>query len=143
MGYRSDVRIVTSKKGFKEMKSFINKYYNENKIRIDETCDLLNDLDINEENNNQKYFGWNDIKWYNFPDIEAIEASFKHLKDNDYSYRFARMGEEEGDYEEYSHTSSRSGEDKLEYPVFRRYFDDDWMINNLNQLKGKNKEYER
>lgn len=42
MGYRSDVRIVTSKNGFEELKKFVENYLKEHES--DESENLLNDL---------------------------------------------------------------------------------------------------
>ena len=63
MGYRSDVRILTTKKGFEKLNNYVNE-----KIKTlpnqDFAYNLLEHLDINYENEYSKYFGWNCVKWY-------------------------------------------------------------------------------
>lgn len=125
MAYKSDVRIVTSKKGYNELINYIQKYYKKNNIPIEHQFVLINNLKINYENKFQKYFGWNNIRWYGYPDVEAIEKGLEYLKEKDYSYRFARMGDDSTDYEEHYHESTREKEKGLEFPTMERYFDDD------------------
>ena len=60
MGYRSDVRIVTSKKGFKKLNDYVKNYLKDK----NEDYNLLEHLDFKVENSYEKYFGWNGIKWY-------------------------------------------------------------------------------
>ena len=54
------------------------------------------------------------------------------LAENDYSYRYARLGEEYDDYEEQYHESENEDEQDIEYPNMIREFDDDYVIENLN-----------
>lgn len=119
MGYRSDVRIMTSKKGFK----LLNKYV---KDRIS-NCEnkgiynLLEDIEFNHENDNAKYFGWNNVKWY-YDDVDFIMDGLQELKKKDYSFRFARIGENYDDYEEDYYDSTKEEEQDLLYPCITRYF---------------------
>ena len=46
MGYRSDVRIMTTKKGFNELRKFTDKYLKDKNFTYG---NLLEDLEINEE----------------------------------------------------------------------------------------------
>ena len=48
MGYRSDVRIMTSKKGFDELRKFTDKYLKEKNYTYG---NLLDQLDLNHETN--------------------------------------------------------------------------------------------
>lgn len=131
MGYRSDVRIITTRKGFRELKRFVDNYL---KGKEDYKYNLLNDLDINEETKYAKYIGWNSVKWYEFSDFEDVNAimeGLQHLKEKDFSYRFARIGESYDDYDEHYYESDKEKEQDLEYPSVCRYFDDEYVKNNM------------
>jgi len=140
MGYRSDVRIVTSKRGYKELLKSISDYYKKNNVPKEYQFDLINNLDVNGENKFQKYFGWNSIKWYSYPDVEAIEEGLRKLEEKDLSYRFARLGENYEDYEEYYHDSSNEKEQDLEWPSLERYFNDSYVIEHINEQDKRIKE---
>lgn len=136
MGYRSDVRILTTKKGFEKL----NKYVNE-KIKTlpnqDFAYNLLEHLDINYENEYSKYFGWNCVKWY-YEDVEMVMDGLNKLAEDDYSYRFARIGENYDDYEEEFHESeSIEDEQDLDYPSMTRYFEDNYIIEDMNLKEHK------
>ena len=62
MGYRSDIRIVTSKKGFDKLKEYVSDYLK--KEKKDDSYNLLNDFTVYKENKYQVYFGWNYLKLY-------------------------------------------------------------------------------
>lgn len=143
MGYRSDVRIVTSKRGYKELINFISSFYKKNNIENNNQYRLLKHLDVKHENKFQKYFGWNNISWYNDVEIKAIEEGLQYLKDNDYSYRFAKLGERYDDYEEHYHESSIEKEQGLEFPSLERYFDDSYALEILKKQDKQCKEIER
>ena len=138
MGYRSDVRIMTTKKGFKELKKFTDDYLKGKNFTYG---NLLDDLQINEETKYAKYFGWDSIKWYDgcegFEDVDAIMEGLSHLADKDFSYRYARIGESYDDYEELSHESDIEEEQDLEYPSMTRYFEDDWIVNQMKLDAGE------
>lgn len=144
MGYRSDVRIVTSKKGYRELIKSISDYYKKNNVPKEYHFDLINNLDVNCENKFQKYFGWNSIKWYSYPDVNAIEEGLQRLEEKDLSYRFAKLGEDYDDYEEYYHDSNNEKEPVLEWPYVQRYFDDEEIIENIRKQDNiKRDEVER
>lgn len=140
MGYRSDVRIITSKKGFKELRKFTDNYLKENNW---EYGNLLDSCNLKFENDNSIYFGWDSIKWYDFSDdcedVVAISKGLEHLKEQDLSYRYAIMGEDLNDYEESYYESTNEKEQDLEFPCLARYFDDDYVI---EKMKQNNMEYE-
>lgn len=56
-----------------------------------------------------------------------------YLRDNEYSYRYARIGENYDDYEEKNIDGDNDG--YLEYPQLERYFDDDSfdLTNNVDK----------
>ena len=98
MGYRSDVRIVTSKEGYEKLNEFVQKFLKERNIDYN----ILEECDIKKEGNNQCYFGWNYVKWYedDYDEIIAIMKGLDYLSENDYSYRYSRIGESYEDYDE-------------------------------------------
>ena len=55
----------------------------------------------------------------------------QHLKEKDFSYRYARIGESYDDYDEHYYESEKEEEQDLEYPSMERYFDDDYVIDNM------------
>lgn len=134
MGYRSDVRIITSKKGFKELRKFTDNYLEEKNWKYG---NLLDDCEVISENKCSKYIGWDSIKWYDyidgFEDVSAIMEGLKHLEKKDMSYRYARIGESYDDYEEFSYESDNEEEQDFEYPSMTRYFDDDWVKDKMEK----------
>ena len=144
MGYRSDVRIVTSKQGFEKLKEYVEKYLKEH----NEKYNLLENLDTDIKNDNECYFGWNSIKWYDFDafyeHVRAIMHGLDRLQENEYSYRYAILGENNDDYEEQYYEGNRDGEEYLEFPSLIREFDDSYMESLLkstnNKLNEENKE---
>lgn len=140
MGYRSDVRIVTSKKGFNELKKFTDNYLKEKNYTYG---NLLDDCNFNFENSYSKYFGWNSIKWYencdDYEDVDAIMEGLNHLREMDLSYRYARIGESYDDYDEHYYESEKEDEQDFEYPSIIREFDDDYVIDNMKKCDMHNK----
>lgn len=142
MGYRSDIRIITSKDGFEKLKEFIKEYLKDNK----EDYNLLEECDIKEEGKEQCYFGWNYVKWYehSYPEVIAIMEGLNHLGENEYSYRYMRIGESYDDIEEQSYDGKKDENIYLEYPNMLREFDDNYIIESIkeNQIENdeKNKE---
>ncbi len=139
MGYRSDVRIITSKKGFNELNKYVKDYLS--KLDHDD-YNLLDDLKFKAENDYSVYFGWNWVKWYSsYESVDAIESGLQHLKDKDMSFRFARIGESYDDYEEDSYESEYEEEQDLDYPSMLREFDDSYIIEEMDRVNSV-KEYE-
>lgn len=132
MGYRSEVRIMTTKKGFKELNKYVKNYLSN--LEHDD-YNLLDNLKFKAENDYAVYFGQSWIKWYgSYQSVEAIESGLNHLKDNEMSYRFARIGENYDDYEEYSYESENEEEQDLEYPSVIREFDDSYVIEEMGRV---------
>ena len=139
MGYRSDVRIITSKKGFNELNKYVKDYLS--KLDHDE-YNLLDNLKFKAENDYSVYFGWNWVKWYSsYESVDAVESGLQHLKDKDMSFRFARIGESYDDYEEDSYESENEEEQDLDYPSMIREFDDSYVIEEMDRVNSV-KEYE-
>ena len=132
MSYRSDVRIVVSNKGYQELKKYVNDHLPENLKKYN----LLQSPDVEKIDDNHVYLGWNSVKWYelsNFPEIDSIMDGLDYLRDNEYSYRYARIGENYDDYGEKNIDGDNDG--YLEYPQLERYFDDDSfdLTNNVDK----------
>lgn len=103
MGYRSDVRIRTTKEGLEIMEKFVEKYIKEN---VNEEnlegydYNLLNSAEIT-ENTNSITLDWNYMKWYDrYKDVDAIMKSLDELSNKDIDYQYVRIGEEVDDVEE-------------------------------------------
>ena len=141
MGYRSDVRIITTRKGFDELKKYTDNYLKERNWK---NGNLLDDCNVYCETKDSKYFGWDGIKWYDnfdvYEDVDAIMNRLNDLANKDLSYRYARIGEEYSDYAEDFYDSSNKNEQSLEYPSFLRYFDDDWTTENIKEYEKKEEE---
>ena len=139
MGYRSDVRIIVSKKGYKELKKFVDedaKKY----ATPDYDHNLLNNLDVKIENDHEVLIGWNYIKWYQpnadwYQDVGCIERGLDHLNELGYSTHFARIGEDYGDIDEFNNECWLD-EYELDYPYIVRCFDDALPTHN-NSLESR------
>jgi hypothetical protein len=134
---KSDVRIVTSKNGFEVLKSFVENYIKENSKEND-IRNLLEKFDLKYENSKQCYFGWNELSnWSEYfnKSISAIMDGLRELENNDYSYRFYRLGEDKEDYDEHHFDADREGEQDLEYPNITREFDDRYICDIIHRQK--------
>lgn len=153
MGYRCDVRIGTTKKGWEFIKEMAPKYYT-NYIKDSEIVEedgenvVLKDKggwnvptiyskkfslkpDIFRETKDGKYveFGWDDVKWmgYNFFDQrayhEAMDKSGELCKE-------VCIGEDGATTEEYWNDTSENWEKCSDFPtleVISEINDDEWL----------------
>ena len=105
MGYRSDVRILVSKRGYEILEKGVLEYLKE-KQRGDD-YNLLNSCDVKQidEKYGEVYLGWNWVKWYTneFDDVDAVMYGLRKVKEADFSYQFARIDESEDDIERDEH----------------------------------------
>jgi len=137
MGYRSNIRIITSKDGYERLKEFVkdnNKDFN-----------LLEECDIKQKGKMQCYFGWNYVKWYEdvYPEVIAIMDGLNNLEENEYSYRYMRIGESYDDIEERFYDGEKDKDLYLEFPSMIREFDDnyiEYLIKEQQNEKEENKE---
>lgn len=130
MGYRSDVRIITSKDGYKQLQRHVQKYLKDKKSDYN----LLDNLDLMSVSSKGVLIGWDTIKWYEWSDfthIDSVMDSLQKLKEDDYSYRYARIGENYEDIEEEYYDSRNRGDDYIPYIEIIRDFDDDYMKKEL------------
>lgn len=135
MGYLSNVRITTSCEGYKELEAFVSKGSSEF------IANLLEDgiPDIFEVGNNEVYFGWDSIKWYEqFDDIKLIVKGLNHLERLGYSYNFIRSGEEYGDIEKVDVGGDKEG--YLYCPAI--VFDDEYFREHFKYGKSCNVDHE-
>lgn len=141
MGYRSDVRIITSKKGFKELNKYVKNYL---KDSSESDYNLMDNLKFKAENDYACYFGWNYLKWYEgYGSVDAIINGLEHLKEKDMSYRISRIGESYDDIEEEYYESEKEEEQDLEFPSMLRQFDDEYTISMMDKSNPvKKHEYE-
>ena len=117
MAYRSDIRVITTKDGFEELKKIINQ-------RIEENLGIYNPLEYIEINKKFKdivYIGWNYIR---LSDTEFIDEVVNSLKDKDITYRIAILGESINDIEENYHTAEKDDKRYIPYPSIKRDFDE-------------------
>ena len=135
MGYRSDVRIITSKKGYNKLKDYVtDKIAKSNNPNM---YNLMDDIEFEYDNGYSKYFGWNNVKWY-YDDVDYIMEGLQELRNEDMSYRFARIGENYDDYEEEYYESEQEEEQDMEYPSMVRYFDDDYVVDKMKTYENVN-----
>lgn len=141
MGYRSDVRIVTSKKGFKVLDDYVKKYLREHDKN--RNWNLLKSPKIKKETPYTTYIGWDCLKWYEYSDyvdVDAIMTGLDYLKENGYSYRYSRIGENYDDYDEKYYESENEEEQDLIYPSIIREFDDDYIFQELEYQSNLKKD---
>lgn len=137
MGYRSEIRIITSKKGYEKLNEFVEQY-----LKDTEEDNLLKECDIKNIGKEQCYFGWNDIKWRenDFKDVDAIMEGLNHLGENEYSYRYMRIGENYEDIEEQFYDGEKDEDIYLEYPSMIREFDDEYIKELISEKTLENEE---
>ena len=138
MGYRSDVRIILSTNGFNELSKHVEDHLKLN--NLNEHYNYLKYIDVVHKSKDSIYFGWNDVKWYeSYDGIFPIMSGLKKLEENQYSYRYMRIGEDYGDVDEYFYDGKKDENVDLEYPSLIRRFDDKYVF----QCMDKTKDLER
>ena len=102
MGYRSDVRIRTTKEGYEVMKKFVENYIKEKELKGTD-WNLLDYAKITEAEDSIT-LDWTDLKWYEgingYEDVDAIMNSLYELSNKDIDYQYMRIGEEDDDIDE-------------------------------------------
>ena len=63
-----------------------------------------------------------------------------HLGENEYSYRYMRIGESYDDIEEQSYDGEKDENIYLEYPNMLREFDDNYIIESIKENQIENEE---
>ena len=137
MGYRSNVRILTSKNGYEKLQKHVSEYLKEKNIDYN----LLENSDLRFVSSKGVLIGWNYIKWYDWlegGEVDSIMSSLKKLKDEDFSYRYARIGESYCDLEE-DYYDSRSNDEDFDADIdIICEFNDCYMEDQLMDERIKN-----
>lgn len=135
MGYRSDVRIITTGEGWNKLKTFTEEYVKSRScIETNIFKEAFLDYFRTTEDGEIVYLGWNCIKWYehcDYFDVDGIMKGLIQLKELDIPYRYARIGEDYGDYDEYYHTNQN---DILPNTSLIREFDDQWVVDEMQAI---------
>lgn len=130
MGYRSDVRIVVSKAGYKELEAYVKEEalkYVANFDKTDYDYNLLNHLDVFKAlpDDRQYVIGWDYVKWYDgYEDVDIVMRGLQNLSDKGYNWVFDRIGEDYTDIEEQYNNDSLTDE-TLEWNYIITKFDDE------------------
>lgn len=135
MGYRSDVRIITSKKGYERLQKHVEKYIKDKKVDYN----LLENADLRFVSNKGVLIGWNCVKWYewsDYHDVDSIMNGLEKLEEENYSYRYARIGENYDDIDEMYYDSTKEDEDIPYIDIARGFYDSD-MEDKLQEKKNK------
>jgi len=133
MGYRTEVRLITTKQGYSELKQYINEN-SENNHGLE---DLLEDLDMKKKVKDLVVLGWDSLRG---DGVEALNEITLDLYDKDISFRYFCLGENIQDIEESSHTSEKDRNKFIPYICITREFDDKYLTQELKQYA---KEYEK
>ena len=100
MGYRSDIRIRTTKEGFEIIKAEIEKTIKENNLNEDYNLLKINGVEIT-ETKDAVTIDWHYLKWYEeYKDVSAVMRSLDILAEKNIDYQYARIGEDIEDNEE-------------------------------------------
>ena len=99
MGYRSDVRIATTREGYElmcERIDFISEGLGSYPLMGSEHMP-----DFLDEQGGCVVFGWDSIRWYAglFTDVTNVVEALEELAECEIPYEFCRVGEEYGDIE--------------------------------------------
>lgn len=99
MGYRSSVRIITSKRGFDKLKEYSRDMYQ--KSMPDSTFDIIEDCGHVITGKNFVELDFDDVKWYegSYADVDSIMDALDKINEEGYAYSYGRIGEEYGDVE--------------------------------------------
>jgi len=120
MGYRSDVRIMTTSKGW----DIIQK----NAEACKQAQIMLENTTVFHKTDEYVYLGWNDEKWYDdFDEVQNIMNSLEEIAENGEDYHYVRIGEDLTDMEE------RSAEWSIPYVSWSRSFDDFSTIRTIDK----------
>lgn len=128
MGYRSDVRLVTTEKNWKKLSDTMRKHAKECVVgkEMEEYVAACFKPDLFKRGKGLVYAGWNNIKWYDSTD-SSFMTFMKCMRGLD-KFSYLRIGEDEEDIE-------RIEKDKgYEFPYLfvLRTPDDVWVLEELD-----------
>ena len=124
MGYRSNVALVTTRKGLDMVREAWNSADGEYYVNLDADAEIV---ELGENHLDGVAILWEDVKWYGgAPEVEAVEELIVS-DDFDEPYSFVRVGEEMGDCEHHYSVDEGGGqcpEELMCYPeMFIEIFD--------------------
>ena len=131
MGYKTDVRLITTLKGFREIKKFAELKLSEN----EENAEVLKEPDIEQKYKDIIKLGWNDMRGN---EVELLQECMLEFMEKDITYRAMYLGENIEDIEENSYTSPRDNKKCIPYPSITREFDEEEDERQLKQYLKEN-----
>ena len=135
MDYKADVRIITTLKGFREIKNFADELtYNLNIL-----TNTLKNPNIVEKHKDIVKLGWKDM--YE-DDIDCLKDCLINLADKDITYRAVYLGENYEDIDIDNYTSSKDIKKFIPQPSIIREFDDAEDERQLNIYEQENQNIE-
>lgn len=119
MGYRSDIRVVTTKEGYDGLKKILGNDY----------AYLMPEDSVLYTHGGLVYFAIDYVKWYGeYRDVKCFMDGMKKLhEENKIPFKFARLGEEFGDFEAEEYDEEGVLPDIYPY----QSFDDDYTENQM------------
>lgn len=101
MGYRSDVKCITTKEGFELIDKLVRKASGITKENEDFEYWLTDEFNTSSiANDKYMLMEYDDIKWYsNDPAVQAFEQALERLEAQKIPYQFIRAGEDDEDVE--------------------------------------------
>lgn len=130
MGTDFDVRIITTKKGFKTMNDFIEKELKREGNR--DYANALNELFFKKETTNLVLFGWNSINFDSeYTDYNLIRMALQNLEEVDISYSLSVKDNEMQEIHEYKFDSKENDYIYIPIPSIVYKFDDKATINEI------------
>ena len=118
MGYETEVRVITTQKGFRELNKFADMKLKENI----EVARILKEPDINEKYKDIVRLGWTDMR---SSELEVLKDCMTNLMEKDITYRALYLGENLEDIEESCYTSQNDKKAFIPYISLIRTFDDE------------------
>lgn len=131
MGYKTDVRLITTLKGFREIKKFAEQKIAEN----DENAEILKEPDIEQKYKDIIKLGWNDMRGN---EVDLLQECMIEFMEKDITYRAMYLGENIEDIEENSYTSPKDNKKFIPYPSITREFDEEEDERRLKQYLKEN-----
>lgn len=98
MGYRSDVKLITTKEGWERIKKEVSR------VGVDEKYSLISDVGDSICGGKYVLAEWDDVKWYEGRDeeVDAIMRGLRWFDTEHIPYQYLRIGEDWEDYERLS-----------------------------------------
>ena len=143
MGYRSDVRLVTTKDGYEELEKYIKEQLE--KGNDEYLYNVLEESDFREETKHFVFVGWDSVK-YNQESYELLNTALEEIGEKGFGYSLVVNGEEIGDVQDISVKDKQKN--YITMPAIFCNFDDRYTMKELEYEeerianKTKDKEYE-